>query len=411
MAPPESARRRPGPRHSGRASVAGGQSPAGRVLAAGVMAEARPVGYALRPGLSGASRSRRARPEWPQPVAGRRRVFPGPGVANVLRSGLRARRSSTRRCRGTRDDPARPSAICVASSTVTSRAISRRHFHRVCLWDECGLADLARDRPLLVLMTHFSWWDVSSGDLARSPVLAIGATPRWTSAAPPLPDPPPPRQDLLDRPPSTAGLRGFLRVHGRLLQTWPGRVAHPAGRLIAPSRRRPLGFSEGPRRCRCAGRPRSPFCRWAGRLRSSSRSRGPEVFIRVGSPRRWRRRRSPSPMARRLEGISTPRAGYPPGRAGPAWPVERFRSILDGRKPASAACTIPCDASERGGPDARARHATATSSPIPEDGPVILVGLAVLAAVGGVTALVAWTLTWLGGAPNAGALTVRASRS
>jgi 1-acyl-sn-glycerol-3-phosphate acyltransferase len=224
--------------------------------------------------------------------------------------------------------PARPSGIvCRFFDGYVTRHL-RRHFHRVWVWDECGLEDLARDRPLLVLMTHFSWWDVLIGYWLARQVLAI-------ESYAPMDEAQLRRYRILcrlgiysiDRR-STAGLRRFLEYTDGLLR--PGRAVWltPQG-AIAPSRRRPLGFQQGVahlvrRTAPVTVLPMAVVYEFLEEPR-------PEVFIRVGSPRRLEATAEPvAAIARQLEGDLTLELDTLQD-ALDRRAVERFRVILEGR--------------------------------------------------------------------------------
>jgi phytoene dehydrogenase-like protein len=83
------------------AVVASGAWPAGRVVAAGVAGGRTPCyGYRIGPGLFGSFRPSQRVPGVVNLVLAGGSVFPGPGVANVIRSGLRAADLVEARLRG-----------------------------------------------------------------------------------------------------------------------------------------------------------------------------------------------------------------------------------------------------------------------------------------------------------------------
>jgi 1-acyl-sn-glycerol-3-phosphate acyltransferase len=178
--------------------------------------------------------------------------------------------------------PARPSPIVRRFfDRYVSRRL-RRHFHRVWLGSDPGSRDLPRDRPLLVLMTHVSWWDVLVGYWLARRVLGI-------DSYAPMDEAQLRRYRILvrlgiysiDRG-SRAGLRAFVRYTTGLLR--PGRAVWltPQG-AIRSSRRRPLGFQDGVGHL--ARRVAPVTVVPVAVVYEFLEEPRPEVFVRVGPPR------------------------------------------------------------------------------------------------------------------------------
>ena len=200
--------------------------------------------------------------------------------------------------------PAQPPSAAVGRllDIYVSRYL-HRHFHRVRLQGALPVADLPCDRPLLVLMTHFSWWDVLVGYWLARRVLGI-------ESYAPMDEAQLRRYRILTRlgiysidRHSIAGLRAFHHYTAELLR--PGRAVWltPQG-AIAPSRRRPLGFLPGVGHLvrRVAPVTVLPVAVVYEFLEEPR----PEVFIRVGLPRLVERAAEPAAaIARGLEGDLT----------------------------------------------------------------------------------------------------------
>jgi len=140
--------------------------------------------------------------------------------------------------------PARRSAPILRFFDRYVRRYIARRFHRCQLWGDEATLRFSRERPLLFVMSHASWWDVLvAHHLARDVV-------RVDSYAP-MDEPQLRRYRILTRiglysvdRGSTAGMRAFLQYTTRLLE--PGRAVWitPQGE-IASSWRRPVRFQPG----------------------------------------------------------------------------------------------------------------------------------------------------------------------
>jgi 1-acyl-sn-glycerol-3-phosphate acyltransferase len=224
----------------------------------------------------------------------------------------------------------------------------RRQFHRVWLAGGAPVAELPRDRPLLVLMTHFSWWDVLVGYWLARHVFRI-------ESYAPMDEAQLRRYRILTRlgvysidRHSPAGLRAFYEYTTGLLQ--PGRAVWltPQG-AIAPSRRRPLGFQAGVGHLvrRVAPVAIVPVA-VAYEYRSEPRA---EIFVRVGPVRQVDASSAPpAAIAQELEDSVTAELGALQdaldrraldgfvvalqGRSGVSWvydPLRRARAWWTGR--------------------------------------------------------------------------------
>lgn len=224
--------------------------------------------------------------------------------------------------------PARPSPIV---RRFFDRYVShrlRRQFHRVWLCTDPGSVDLPRDRPLLVLMTHFSWWDVLVGYwLSR---LMSGL-----DSYAPMDEAQLRRYRILvrlglysiDRG-SLAGLRTFLRYTVDLLR--PGRAVWltPQG-AIRSSRRRPLGFQDGVGHL--ARRVAPVTVVPVAVVYEFLEEPRPDVLARVGAPRHLERAAEPAGvLARRLEADLT-RELDALQHAVDDRALEGFRCVLEGQ--------------------------------------------------------------------------------
>jgi 1-acyl-sn-glycerol-3-phosphate acyltransferase len=158
----------------------------------------------------------------------------------------------------------------------------RRHFARVLLWSATPPAAIPRHRPLLVVMTHFAWWDVLVGFLLARRVLGI-------ESYAPMDEAQVRRYRILTRlgvysidRHSAAGLRAFLEYTAGLLG--PGRAVWltPQG-TIAPSRRRPLGLQTGVGHLVRRGAPLTVVP--VAIVYEFVDEPRPEILIRIGPPR------------------------------------------------------------------------------------------------------------------------------
>jgi 1-acyl-sn-glycerol-3-phosphate acyltransferase len=195
--------------------------------------------------------------------------------------------------------PARPSRISRRAADRYVARYLRRRFHRVWLAGWPPGSTVPGDRPLLVLMTHFSWWDVLVGYLLARRVLAV-------DSFAPMDEAQLRRYRILTRlgiysidRHSPAGLRAFLEYTARLLR--PGRAVWltPQGALVS-SRRRPLDFQTGVGHLvrRVAPVTVVPVAAVYEFLEEPR----PEVFVRIGLPRRVDAvTGSPAAIARELE--------------------------------------------------------------------------------------------------------------